>query len=361
VDENSFPEIKPPMVSTGVDRWGSHAIIAGSESITEIQVTTQEASGTNVPDQTEPGDTIFYLPIAPAFLSNTRLRLISENYERWFPVDIQVRYIPFGSSTQTGSITIVPLTDPDTQLSIADSQDQIIARAMDYEDSITFNVYNYATCHFPALPPDEEPFYMIPGSSARFEIPYAFQVIANSSFSPPVTGGTTRTLGWLKVDYKIKLYDTRLPELSVDNSVNFVDLSTNFVDDYVDTDFNQVNYPAVFHPAFLGVTFHDNDKVYIITILEDIQASVLKPVIGVFSRTHPSFGLTKGIMLYGKLYFEEGWNTNTRGTRVRLYTNLDNVYNNSEGLLYSDGPDWVGTEQMVGKLRVDVYDIDHVL
>ena len=58
VDENSFNEVKPPMLSQGVDRWGPHTVIVGSESISPVEVRTTTPANVAEDNQTEVGDTI---------------------------------------------------------------------------------------------------------------------------------------------------------------------------------------------------------------------------------------------------------------------------------------------------------------
>lgn len=357
VDEASFPEIKPPMITQAVDKWGPHVLIAGSESVTPIGVFTQISTDES---PTDVGDSLYFLPIAPCFLSGTRFRLLCENYERWLPVEIQIRYVPLGSSLASGAIVLVPLMDPDTQLTISDNAEQTVARAMDYQNAITFNVYNYAVLHVPRLPEDEEPYYIIPGHSARFEVPYAIQAIANTSF-PPLNEETFRDIGWLKIDYKVKLYDPRLPELSVDNDSYSVNWEGQLYSNIIDDDFYQAHWPVVFMPASLLITAAPTeDKVYVVTITESIILGVQPNILTVFTHTHPAFELKKGVVLFARSYFEEGFSTGSQGTRVRMHTNLDALYNNDEGLLFLSSQ--LPTETFSsGKISVNVYDVDHTL
>jgi hypothetical protein len=353
-NEFDFPEIKPPILSNGVDEHGPHVLIMGSESLTPLTVlTTLSPVGTDV------GDTIFYLPIAPAFLSNTRMRLLMENYERWKPSRFKITYQPLGDATLGGGVVMVPLTDPDTQLSIGEQGVAKISRAMDYAGSVNFNIYNHAVCDFPAMPEDEEPFFINSGHSARFEFPYAFQVMAQTVF-PAGSSETRRDIGWLKIHYEIKLYNPRLPEFSVDNIVTEkvwtgVTLDTIFDSSSLGSD--QAVYGVITGADNWGLLTDDTDKIGIMRVLGTVR-DFANNVLVLKSPTHPSVPLVQGTILFLKVISDAPVTLGGMPV-VQLFTNLDNTFDETGAMTWDQTPTLGNFTS--GVLEMSTYDLDHIL
>jgi len=286
------------------------------------------------------------------------MRLLMENYERWLPHRFKITYQPLGDATLSGGIVMVPLMDPDVQLSIGDAGAAKVSRAMDYAGSVNFNIYNHAVCEFPTLPENEEPYYINSGHSARFEFPFAFQVMAQTVFPPGVALETTRDIGWLKIHYEIKLYDPRLPEFSVENIISIqtwfgADIAQIFDNGSLGLDESVIGLIA---PGFWSLTAADTDKVGIMRILSDVL-DIGGSLLIMRSPTHPDVPIVKGTILFAKVVAD------TPGVggipTIRLYTNLDNLFDETGGMTWGVSP--ADGILAGGIIEFSLYDLDHVL
>jgi hypothetical protein len=353
-ETSSFPEVKPPRITTGTDRWGSYTVITGTESLTALTVKTTAAP---LREQTTVGDTIYFIGMSPSFLSNTRMRLLMENYERYRFENLQIRYQPLGDATLGGGLVMVPLTDPDTILSIGNNGAQKVSRAMDYANSVNFNIYNHALMHFPKHPEDQEPYFMISGHNARLEIPYAFQVLAQTTFQDS-NGESQRDVGWLRFDYEVRLYDPRLPEMSVENVSQEENFQSVLFSDLFDTSSVQINWPVIGNtdtPEWILDANTSHDKVAVLTVLEDFM-DTSNNVLQLQSNTHGGFTMSRGLVLFYKTHWEDV----IMGTKIRFYTNLDNLFLDNDGVTWDVAPNSAST-MTSGRARIDVYDFDHIL
>lgn len=222
--ESEFPDIKPPVTTTTHTKFGECLVIAGTESLYPLEVrTTANANPTAV------GTLLASIPINPQLLTGTRLSKIAENYTFWYPKELVVEYVPLGSALDRGSLISVPTLDPsDTFLISTTDPNSVVRRALSYERSVSFNIYDKPQF---LLPPSEEDdlFYITPGQNARQEISHVWNCIAQTSYSP-VASETTRVLGWFKLHYVIELYTPRLlqsvtlPEISENSTVSTLTL-----------------------------------------------------------------------------------------------------------------------------------------
>lgn len=211
--EGEFPDIKPPITTTSSTRHGECLVIAGSESLFPLIVQTTSSS-----NPTLPGGLLALIPINPQLLSGTRLNKLAENYTFWYPKELVVEYVPLGSALDRGSIISVPTLDPEDTFSTGDPN-SIIRRALSYERSVSFNVYDKPQFLLPPTESDDL-FYITPGQNARQEISHVWHALAQTSYSP-VNDETSIALGWFKLHYIIELYEPRLLDSVVMPSVTF--------------------------------------------------------------------------------------------------------------------------------------------
>lgn len=203
--EGEFPDIRPPEASVGRTDWGDCLILAGTESFTPVSVRTEASL-----DSTQVGQIIYTLPINPTLLISTRLSQIATNYEKWYPRKLMLEFVPQGSALDPGALISIPVLDPADSFTGVSGNDAI-RRALAYETSVAFNIYDHATIVLPEAEL-EEPYFVIPGSEARQEISHIWYLMAQSTF-PPRTTETDRVLGWFKLHYVVEFYEPRIPEI----------------------------------------------------------------------------------------------------------------------------------------------------
>lgn len=203
VFEGRFPDIKPPELTHTSTDWGDCVVMSGSESFTPVTIlTTANANPTLA------GQIIASIPINPTLLLGTRLAKISENYERWYPRQVILEYVPLGSALDPGSIISIPVLDPsDSFLGVTGNT--AIRRALAYEQSYSFNIYDHPQITMPYVQNDQ-PYFVVAGDDARFEISHIWYLMAQSTF-PPSGSETTRTLGWFKIHYIVEFYEPKIP------------------------------------------------------------------------------------------------------------------------------------------------------
>jgi hypothetical protein len=197
-----FPDIKPPMATTSKTRFGECLVIAGTESLYPIVVETESSAF-----PTTPGQVVASIPLNPTLLSSTRLAKISENYTFWYPKEFVIEYVPLGSALDVGALISVPTLDPEDTF-VGSSGNTAIRRALSYERSVSFNIYDHPQFLLPPTESDDL-FFITPGQNARQEISHVWHAMAQSTF-PARSGEASRTLGWFKLHYVIELYEPRL-------------------------------------------------------------------------------------------------------------------------------------------------------
>jgi hypothetical protein len=208
VFEQKFPDIKPPETTRANTRYGDCLVVAGSESFAPVTVLTTAAAQLN---PTQPGDIIYTLPVNPSLLLGSRLALLAQNYERWYPTRIALEFIPEGSALNSGAVISIPVLDPSDSFIGSEGTDAV-RRAMAYNKSHSFNIYDKPQLLFPEVEYDE-PFFIVAGNDARLEISHMWYLMAQSTFAPTSTE-VARTIGWLKLHYVIELYDEKVPEIT---------------------------------------------------------------------------------------------------------------------------------------------------
>lgn len=200
--ESEFPDIKPPITTVSSTKHGECLVVAGTESLFPVQVLTTAHS-----NPTLEGTVLASIPINPQLLSGTRLNKLSENYTYWYPKELVIEYVPLGSALDRGSIISVPTLDPEDTFYSGDP-DSVIRRALSYERSVSFNIYDKPQFLLPPTESDDL-FYITPGQNARQEISHVWHAIAQTTYNP-FASETSRLLGWFKLHYVIELYDPRL-------------------------------------------------------------------------------------------------------------------------------------------------------
>jgi len=203
--EGRFPDIRPPQASMGRTDFGDCLIMAGTESFLPVTIQTLDSS-----NPTLVGSIINTLNVNPTLLLSTRLKKISENYEKWYPRKLVLEYVPQGSALDAGAIISIPVMDPSDTFTGSIGNDAI-RRALAYERSYAFNIYDRPQIELPPAQLDE-PYYVIPGSDARLEISHAWFLMAQTSFDPH-TDETERVIGWFKLHYVIEFYEPRIPDV----------------------------------------------------------------------------------------------------------------------------------------------------
>lgn len=331
-DSNAL-KITPPHVTYGFGDHGPYVDIVGTESLAPLIVLTNNDPAGN---GAQTGDVLFTLPIAPIFLVNTRVKLLMQNYDRFYIESLRVRYQPLGSSLLSGGLVMVPLVDPKDTLSSSADPNSKVQRAMDYQNAVSFNVYNSAHVSFPPLPPDEEPFYIAQGDDARFEVPYVLQVLAQTSYAPePDTPDVyERNLGWLTMEYHIRLYDAILPELS--------DTLTT-----IEGPFTGLLYDAVFDfqaaggPNFAGEAVNFRKSWFVPGGFDENAVVFILQVIATPTLANDRINMVNsdGIltMARGQVYFvrfDPG--DSVENTVGRLFSNLASCYNLTDQLTFAD-------------------------
>lgn len=203
--EGYFPDIKPPQASIGRSDFGDCLIIAGTESFLPVTINTTALGD----DATQVGSIITNLAINPTLLSSTRLKKLSENYEKWYPRKLILEYVPQGSALDSGALISIPVMDP-ADTFVGSTGNDAIRRALAYEKSFAFNIYDKPQI---LLPPAEldEPYFVIPGSDARLEISHSWFLMAQTQYEPRNVSEETRVLGWFKLHYVIEFYEPRIP------------------------------------------------------------------------------------------------------------------------------------------------------
>lgn len=357
-DEANEVEIKPPVMAMGRDDNGAYVTIAGTEALIPVTV------GTNVDPltATQPGDTLVYLPIAPDYIPNTRLRLIMENYEKYLPIQTRIKYQPVGNSTLGGGIIMVPLTDPNTVLTTGANGDETVVRAMDYLGSKAFNIYNYQNIDFPMLPKEQEPYFFQGGIDARLEVPYGFTIIAQTDFEPSQSE-TTRVIGWIKIEYEWRMYSPRLPQVNDTTTKIESQIGGLLFDDVFEYNGGSpsVHETVRMNPAFLGfpipVEGAHGDQIFVAIIKEDIKDSTFGDLLW-FSDFTGAVSAKRGSVFFLRELGSESGNNNYR---VQLYPTLESAYSDVHPIEW--GPTTPVTAGVLssGKMTSTMYDLSHVL
>jgi len=327
-DTQSSVAIKPPVTTYGSDQFGAYIDLAGTEALDPLKVYTNVAA--NGVDNTTVGDIIYELPIAPLFLSNTRLKLLSKNYARWRPVNMRISYEPLGSSILSGGIVMTVLTDPGDTFTSTPDRVSRVRRALDYAGSKSFNVYNSQHIEFPRLPPDEEPFYIIPDGDARFEIPYTFDVIAQTTYAadPDDSTAIERTIGWLTLDYHIRLYDPILPDLQDNVTLSFGQFSSQlFTNVFINLTGVVLESPVVFNPAFPTEVL-DNANIYQVVV-------VAQPEITAGTQIRIRYGGKIVLLSKGQVFYARN-SSDAFINGISLYPTLEAATNGAEVFTFVD-------------------------
>jgi hypothetical protein len=101
--------------------------------------------------------------------------------------------------------------DPDINPFIYDDESLRMRRLLSTEDSHSFNVFSYASCH---LPIDRQfgAYYTKIGEEPRVEIQGLFVLAAASTFDPPASAsdGDWMTIGTLTLHYQVELFEPNL-------------------------------------------------------------------------------------------------------------------------------------------------------
>jgi len=205
--ESEFPDIKPPVTTTSRTRFGECLVIAGTESFEPVTV---ETSASNFP--TQAGDIIAALAINPQLLAATRLAKLAENYTSWYPRRLVIEYVPQGSALDVGALISIPVMDPEDNF-LGSRGNDAIRRALAYERSVSFNIFDKPQFMLPETEEDE-PFFVTAGQNARQEISHIWYCMAQSSF-PARDNEKERILGWFKLHYVIELYEPKIPRIDV--------------------------------------------------------------------------------------------------------------------------------------------------
>lgn len=352
-DAENRVEVKPPQLTYGRDSHGPYVSIAGSEALAPVTVITNDDLAQNY---TETGQLIYTLPITPTFLTNTRFKKLLQNYDKWKPENMRIHFQPMGSSVLSGGLVMLVMPDP--RDSLTSTQDAIsrIQRAMDYQGAVSFNVYNSEHVEFPKLPEDVAPYYVRPGGDARFEVPWTFVVLAQSTYAPDndvPSPEHERTLGWLTLDYHCKLYDAVLPDLtdSVDEYFSF------FTAQFPNNIF-QVDNPTftngvrvIFNPANLtpALSILPTSTVYIVYVVSQPTVGGQPVVLNLYNAEIP---MKKGDVYYAKAIgnvMEEG----TGG--FALFSNLEDAFDESNVITFAGDIGILPYTQ--GLLRFDCYSL----
>ncbi len=348
-NEFSMPHIKPPQVGAGVDVFGSYVCMQGTEALGPIYVHPTSTANIASGRFTDVGDVLYHIPIGKDFLSNTRMRLLMENYEKWKPIHIVVEFQPLGDATLSGGVVAVPVCDPAINLALGADSNFTVSRAMDFEESINFNVYNQARVKFPPLSEDVEPDYITGGHDSRLEIPYTLWVIAQTSF-PPSVDEDTRSVFWVSIHYEIRLYEPALPDLSVTNSSASVTMSTTYANYF--TTFT-VGHLVKGVDGVFGIGVGDLDKIGIIQVTSD-WIDGASAVFCWTSETHEQTNISKGTLIYYKRCYDESTSTYYTG----FFSTIEGAYNDSNPFYWCVG---ANSTSIAGHLDYTTYDLDHTL
>lgn len=351
-NDMAMPTIRPPAIGNGVDMHGSYTTLMGTEALFPITVRPKSTANVGDLSYTDKGDVVAVLPIAPDFLSNTRLKLLLSNYQKWKPQHMSITFQPLGNATLSGGLVAVAVTDPDTQLSLSGDAQFVVSRAMDFEDACNFNAYNSVVVPFPHLPEEEEPYYMQAGISARFETPYAFWVVAQTSFPAEDPAETERDTHWLTLNYEVRMYDPALPEISADNFVSFDNLNLANFEDVYDVTTALLNQPVRGINVRWTLGDDPREKVGIVRVAQDFGDGAGAPLKWNCD-THGDFFVTKGKVFF----YRRVWDSSIPGTRVAFYSTVDGAYNQNDQMYWAVAPTTVGMAR--GMAYLEIYDLDH--
>jgi hypothetical protein len=288
--EGTFPEIKPPISSNAHTDWGDCLVISGTESLIPVSVTTTASSAA-----IQAGDIITAFEINPSILAQTRLAKVSENYERWYPRKIALEFVPQGSALDVGAVISIPVLDPGDSFT-GETGIEAIRRAMAYEKSFAFNIYDHPYLPFPEVEADE-PYYVEVGNNARLEIPYVWYLMAQDVFEPRGSE-TMRTLGWFKLHYVIELYHPKIPQVDAPETYLMTESATAkatvFAGSFVEGDL-MVGGDTIFFPGHTQAIYRVN-----------ITSSFIwnGPVTIQVNDNKRTFDLLRGTVIYAKIDHE---------------------------------------------------------
>lgn len=354
-NDMEMPTIRPPAIGNGVDQFGSYTTLMGTEALFPITVRPKSTANIGDNSYTEKGDIVAVLPISPDFLTNTRLRLLLSNYQRWKPQHMSVTFQPLGNATLSGGLVAVAVTDPDTQLSLNGDSQFVVSRAMDFEGAVNFNAYNSVVVPFPKLPEEEEPYFMQAGISARFETPYTFWVIAQTTFPYEDDTDTERDTHWLTLNYEVRMYDPALPEISADNFTSYDNMDTSLFSDVFETSTAALNQPVRGMAARWTLGSDAREKIGIARVVQDLYDGGPTTILKWNCDTHGDFDLTKGTVFF----YRRVWETSIPGSRIAFYSTIDGAYNQNDEMYWAAAPATAGV--MSGAVYLEVYDLDHTV
>lgn len=264
--------------------------MTGTEYVTELEIETTAGDPPN-PLATLPGSTLYVLPIAPRYLPGTRLKKMSDLFQKFKFLNLTFELIPVVPATQNGALLGYVANDPEENFSLLGDQDMKLRAYMAHHGCTMWNAYNYGRISYT----DDQTFgeyFTGEAEDARLQTQGLFIVAAASTFSP--FDGTSASISLCQVvlHYDIELCIRKLEEatLSAESFIlNPQEEQWQNVFRYADA-----NEPVSFLSSFCDAHFpsidKDVDQVFIMRTIERWTSSddtaVPIPVDTVFGNTY---------------------------------------------------------------------------
>jgi hypothetical protein len=348
-----MPELKPPTAGNGTDMHGPYITLIGEEGLAPLTVRPSSTANSTTPtNYTKPGSALLVLPIAKSFFSNTRLRLLMENYTRVKFMKLAIRFQALGDATLGGAVIAVPITDPSVNLTLGGTEDEIINRSLDFKDAVAFNIYNSPRVVFPPPTEDEEPCYILDGVDARLEVPYVLWLIAQTAF-PPSVDENTRVVQWMTMEYEVRLYNPSLPEMSTQNTNNYKVYQGTTVASVFQT--TTANDPVVGNLSYFDLSGGGNETLIGELIVQQDMTDFVGQYLQFCSDLHGVVNLRAGVALYYKRQFDE----HVGAPGVHFYPDLSSAYASTNEMCWYSGP--TAGAMQDGTANLYLYDVDHTL
>jgi hypothetical protein len=345
-------KLKPPVMKTGSDNWGSFVEIMGSEAIGELKVRPTSTANQADNSFTELGDVVLDMPIMPAFLNQTRVGLLMRNFNQYKVCEFKVRGRKLTNALTGGGFAAVLSPDINANFSIGSTAVQRVNRLLDYQGAKSFNSFNDFEITAPRLPPDTEPAYTSPGYLADKEGNYKLTIISLGSIDPQADEDVLVS-HWIEFNYCIRLYDTVLPILSVDDREDLFDLTTG-------TAANWFVNPAAeavlqLDPSHFGIDKTTDLNKIILVYCEQTPTDAFPVELSLKNSHYGSFFWEKGMIMYSKAQPNEL----SGDIYFPVYASVDDAIIDNNPIYFETGVA-VGT-MTTGLLRLALYDEDPIL
>jgi hypothetical protein len=298
--------------------------MAGTEAIFPVVVRTSDAV-----DPTLPGDVLMSQYLAPHAIPGTRLNVMSKLFTRYRYENCKIEFTPVVSAIESGALLYVPVTDPGDTLTLVSDPNQVLTRGLDYENSLSANVYDPVTIPFPKIPEATEPSYCLPGTEARLETTNILNIFAMTNFEPMIGGQAELTLGWLRFHYDVRFYNPRMPQAAASIAPVYKAFNATwntFMEANIKQDETMLGIANQWIPTessgFFQLNFYSN---WLVT-----EGGVLR-VLALYNETKSEFDVVQGCTLYAAMNTEQ--TVNDHGD-IMFYTCLEDVIGNTNPLRY---------------------------